>query len=182
MDFHAFVDQELNKKGFMIQQITEDYMNRRLPDIMRFVNSILVEYSAVYGWKPESEAYFLNGLDRKWDFSFAIEQIADHEICFVNFSSVYGNSIHYHGTYAASKHRGQGFAKYHMIKLCQVGIDAGFVHQEGYWPKHNNGSISLHLKMGWKIEEIRKQGTQLFLIANLEEVRDRVYEMVINGK
>lgn len=179
MDFHAFVDQELARYGFSIKRISEEYMQRRLHDIMRFVNSVRVEYSDVYGWNPESESYFLNGLDRKWDFSYSIEKNGDQEICFVNFASVYGDIIHNHCTYAKQKYRKMNFAKLHMLKLCQSGIDDGFSYQEGYWPKHNNGSLVLFLKMGWKIEEIRKQGSQVFMLANLIEVRDRTYQLLL---
>jgi len=181
IDYHAFLDHELGKKGFSFISVSEEYMRLRLRDVMQFVNGIRSEYSDQYGWQPENEAYFLNGLDRKWDFSFAIEEISSRRICALNISSVYGDIIHNHCTYVDNKHRGQGFAKFYALKECQMGLDAGFTCQEAYFPINNNGSIILHLKMGWKIKEIRKNGTQLFMIADLREVRDKTYYMLLDS-
>lgn len=178
INFHDFVDKELSLRGFAIKLISEDYMNHRLPEIMNFVNIIREEHGAVYGWQAESKAYFTNGLNRKWDFSFAIERINTRELCFISFSSVYGDNIHIHCSYANAKYRNMGLAKLHMIKLCQTAIDAGFTHLEGYWPKHNNGSIILHLRMGWQIEDLRKEGNHLFIIGVSLKVRNQVYLML----
>ncbi len=62
--------------------------------------------------------------------------------------------------------RNFNFAKYHIIKLCQTGLDNGITHQEGFWPKNNNGSIILFLKMGWEIQSIRNN-KELFMTADL---------------
>ena len=59
-----------------------------------------------------------------------------------------------------------------MIKIATEGLKDGFEKYEGYWDKHNNGSLILHLKMGFKIEDMRKN-EQLYLVGNLKEVRDR---------
>lgn len=179
-DFHGFVDSKLGEKGFKIAVISEELMNNRLDDFMSFVNNIRGEHNPVYGWKPETKEYFLNGLKDKWKYSFTIMNQKD-EPCFVNFSSVYGDIIHNHCTYARKDTRGFNFAKLHIIKLCQTGLDNGFTHQEGYWPKNNNGSIILFLKMGWKIDSIRNNN-DLFMIADLEKVRNQTYSLVLEGK
>jgi hypothetical protein len=94
---------------------------------------------------------------------------------------VYGNIIHNHCTYARKDTRNFNLAKLHIIKLCQTGLDNGFTHQEGLWPKTNNKSIILFLKMGWQIESIRNN-KELFMIADLEKVRNQTYELIITGK
>jgi hypothetical protein len=180
INFHDFVDTALAKNNFRIVAISEDLMHKRIDDFMKFVNDIRLEHSNVYGWKPESKEYFLNPLVDKWKYSFTIMNQND-ELCFVNFSSVYGNIIHNHCTYARKDTRSFNFAKLHIIKLCQTGLDNGFTHQEGYWPKHNNRSIILFLKMGWKIESIRNN-EDLFMIADLEKVRNQTYELILSGK
>ncbi len=116
----------------------------------------------------------------KWKYSFVILN-SKQEICFLNFSSVYGVIIHNHCTFARKDTRGLDFAKMQIIKLCQAGIDNGFTHQEGYWPKSNNGSIILFLKMGWQIKSIRDD-IELFMTADLVKVRNQTYELVVSGK
>ncbi|MGE5805914.1 MAG: hypothetical protein ACM34M_09005, partial [Ignavibacteria bacterium] len=180
INFHKFVDESLAQNGYKILLITEKLMNERLDDFMNFINGIRKEYSSLYSWAVESKEYFLNGLCDKWKFSYAITD-DNNRISFVNFSSVYKDIIHNHCTYAGKNTRGLNFAKLHIIKLCQTGLDNGFTHQEGYWPKNNNGSIILFLKMGWEIQSIRNN-RELFMIADLEKVRNRTYGLLINQK
>lgn len=179
-DFHAFVDNKLSESGYKIIPITKELMDKRIDEFMKFVNEIRKEYETEYGWKQETREYFLNPLNDKWKFSFAVMNDKE-DLCFVNFSSVYGKIIHNHCTYAAKETRNLNFAKLHIIKLCQTGIENGFTHQEGYWPKQNNRSIILFLKMGWKIESIRNN-EDLFMTAELETVRNRTYNLVLNAK
>ena len=148
---------------------------------MAFVNGVISEHKDIYGWNPEPREYFLNGLVDKWKYSFCIVDQDGQSIRFVNFSSVYGDIIHNHCTYGHKETRNMNFAKLHIVKLCQTGLDAGFTHQEGYWPKKNNRSIILFLRMGWEIESIRK-GTELFMKADLEKVRNQTYELILSGK
>jgi hypothetical protein len=178
INFHKFIDENLAQNGYKISLITEKLMNEKLDDFMNFVNGIRKEYSSLYGWNAESKEYFLNGLCEKWKFSYVITD-DNNRISFVNFSSVYNDIIHNHCTYAGKNTRGLNFAKLHIIKLCMTGLDNGFTHQEGYWPKNNNGSIILFLKMGWEIQSIRN-GKELFMIADLKKVRNKTYELLIN--
>lgn len=180
IDYHGFVDENLAKLGFRILPITKELMRVKIDDIMAFVNGIRNECSGLYGWKTESKEYFLNPLIDKFKYSFTIVN-GQEEICFVNFSSVYDKIIHNHCTYAGKNTRGFNFAKLHIIKLCQTGLDNGYTHQEGFWPKSNNGSIILFLKMGWQIENLR-DNKELFMKADLEYVRNRTYELVLSGK
>lgn len=180
IDFHKFVDDELKKKGFKIVNADEKFVTSRLSDLMNFVNGVISEYKSAYSWSLLDDQFFLNPLKDKWKYSFVILNSKD-EICFLNNSSVYGDIVHNHCTYARKDTRGMNFAKLHIIKLCQTGLDNGFTHQEGYWPKHNNGSIILFLKMGWQIESIR-QDIELFMKADLIKVRNQTYELVISGK
>ena len=153
-------------------------MKTRLSDFMAFVNGIRREYRELYEWQEENEQYFLDGLVDKWKYSFSIMNDND-DIFFVNFSSVYGDVLHNHCTYAHRDTRNLNFAKLQIIKLCQTGLDNGFRYQEGYWPKNNNRSIILFLKMGWQIESIR-EGSQVLMKADLEKVRNQTYELIIN--
>lgn len=180
INFHAYVDQALEKTGNRILRVTKELMDSRLDDFMHFVNSIRNEHSSSYGWNEENKDYFLNPLNDKWKFSFCVVN-EGNELRFVNFSSVYGDIIHNHCTYASRHSRGSNFAKLHMIKLCQQGLDNGFSLQEGYWPVNNNRSIILFLKMGWKIQSIRNKH-DLLMTADLQEVRDRTYNLLITKK
>ena len=180
INFHDFVSAKLAENGFRIELITRQMMEERVDDFMSFINGIRREYSGAYGWEEESREYFLNPLNDKFKFSFTILN-TKNEICFVNFSSVYDQIIHNHCTYARKDTRSFNFAKLHIIKLCQAGLDAGFTHQEGFWPKTNNGSIILFLKMGWQIDSIRNN-KELFMLADLQKVRERTYELILTGK
>jgi len=180
IDFHKFADESLAENGFKIRVISKELMEQRVNDFMNFINGIRTEYNDLYGWKTEPKEYFLNGLVDKWKFSFTVMNGKD-ELCFVNFSSAYGDIIHNHCTYARKETRSFNFAKLHIIKLCQTGLDHGFTHQEGFWPKNNNRSIILFLKMGWQIESIRNN-KELFMIADLQKVRNQTYELVLSGK
>jgi len=182
VDFHKFVDDELSSNGFRVRQITNEYMTARLDDIMDLVNGTREEYARSYEWKSEPREYFLNGLKRKWDFSFAVELISAGTICFVSLSSVYEDILHIHCAYASEKYRGANLGKLLNIKLCQTGLDGGFSRIEGYWPKKNSGSLILFLRMGWQIEDLRKEGTQLLLIADLTRSRDLTYRLVLKEK
>jgi len=180
IDFHKFVDEKLAENGFKIRLISKELMETQTDDFMNFINGIRTEYKDLYGWKTEPREYFLNGLVDKWKFSFTVMN-DKNELCFVNFSSVYGDIIHNHCTYARRETRSFNFAKLHIIKLCQTGLDNGFTHQEGFWPKNNNRSIILFLKMGWQIDSLRNN-KELFMIADLEKVRNQTYELVLSEK
>jgi hypothetical protein len=179
IDFHKFVNDSLEPNGFRIVNITQGLMLKRLDDFMNFVNSIRTEYKNVYGWNTESKEYFLNGLVDKFKYSYAILNNKE-EICFLNFSSVYGDMLHTHCSYAGNDSRNRNFAKIHMIKIAQTGLDNGYREQGGYWPKNNNGSIILYLKMGWEIKGIRNN-KELIMTADLEYSRNRTYKLLTNN-
>jgi hypothetical protein len=154
-------------------------MERRLDDLMRFVNVIRDEYGAKYGWVHETREYFLNGLNRKWDFSFCVEESRSERIALLSLTSVYSEVLHTHCVYAGKAYRSLGLGKFQQIKVCQTGLDAGFARIEGYWPKNNNGSLIFALRMGWQVQDLRKKGTQLLLVADLEHTRDEAYRQVL---
>lgn len=180
IDLHKFVDDMLAASDFRIRLITKEVMEERLDDFVSFVNGIRTEYSDLYGWSAEPREYFLNALTDKWKYSYFILNNAN-EICFIGFSSLYGDRIHHHCSYARSDLRGFNLAKLHMIKLCQTALDSGFTNAQAYWPKTNNGSIILYLKMGWQIDSIRNN-KELFMTANLPKVRNRTYDLLMAGK
>jgi hypothetical protein len=180
INYHKFVEYELAKKGFRMVPVDEKFIKTRLEEAMKFVNEILMEYSADYGWKPLEEQYFLSPMVDKWKYSFAVLN-EKNEICFLSFSSVYGSTLHLHCCYARKDTRGFNFSKHCMIKLCQNGIDNGFASIDAYWPKHNNGSIILFLKMGWKIENIVND-KKLFMKAELADVQKNAYELILSGQ
>lgn len=180
IDFHQFIDQELKQKGYKMVPVTGELMDKRLVDFMNFVNSIFTEYGELYKWKSVDKEFFLNPMKDKWKYSFSVMDMED-KIHFLNFSSVYGDHIHNHCTFAGKESRGKDFAKFQIMKLCQTGIDNGFTYQEGYWPKNNNRSIILFLKMGWQITHIR-DNQELGMRADLEKVRNLTYELILSGK
>lgn len=180
IDFHKFIDESLNKIGYRMVNVTSEMINSRLQDFMEFVNGVVSEYGDIYKWKPADEAFFLNPMVDKWKYSFAVLDKEDN-INFLNFSSVYDDHIHNHCTFAGKASRGKNFAKFQIVKLCQTGLDNGFTYQEGYWPKNNNGSIILFLKMGWQITHIRND-MELGMTADLVKVRNRTYDLILSGK
>lgn len=178
-EINKYIDKTLSDKGLRIVRITEQVMADRLGQIMDFINGIIREYSSNYGWKEESKDYFLNPLNRKFDFSFLIENCITNEICFISFSSVYENDIlHLHLAHSNKNYRGIGLAKYNQLKMCNEAIAQGLLNLDAYWPKQNNGSIILFLKMGWRIDEIRKNGTQLYMKATTHEVLNNLVKML----
>lgn len=180
IDFHKLADDKLAENGYSIKPITQELMETRITDFMNFVNGIRSEYSGNYGWKTEPKEYFLNGLVDKWKFSFTILNEND-ELCSVNFASVYGESLHLHCLYTRRETRSFSLGRIHMLKMYQAGMDNRLAHLDAYWPKNNNRSIILFLKMGWQIESIRNN-KELFMIADMETVRNNTYELVISGK
>ena len=177
IDFHKYTDEKLYEVGFKITALNEEIMKSRLDDFMDFVNNIRSEHTGIYNWHNENKDYFLNGLVDKWKFSYAITDLNDN-ICLVNFSSVYNDAVHMHFTYTGKKYRNLGLAKLHMIKLCQAGLDSGFTKQEGYWPIRNNGSMILYLKMGWYIDQVNEEKHCVKLIAGIEEVRNKTFNLL----
>ena len=180
IDYCKFVDDEMTKGGFRIQLADEYFVKTKLDDLLKHVNGIRNEYNTEYGWDEVDKQYLLNPLVDKWKYSFVILNQKD-EICFLNFSSVYGDIIHNHCTYARKESRGMNFAKLHIIKLCQTGLDNGFTYMEGYWPKNNNRSIILFLKMGWKIESI-VNNKKLLMKADLIHIQRKAYELILSGQ
>ena len=180
IDYHNFVDNELFKKNFQIIQVTEKLINERLNEIAGFVNSIRNEYSLLYGWNEETIDYFINPMDKKFKFSFLIEEKKDREIAFASFASVYGDRIHHHFSYTGKIYRNLGLAKLHIIKLCQTCLDHNFVKLEAYAPKKNSSSIRLLLSLGYEIENIRNLN-EVFLIADLKNVRDSAYNLYLKN-
>ena len=173
-NYHEFVNIELKKKGFCIKSVTKEYMDSRLNDIMAFVNGILNEYKDAYElWKPKPKEWFLNPLNRKFDFSLVIEDF-DGEIALLAFNSI-NNKLHIHFTYVKKKYRSMGLSKLHTIKLSQIGIDRGFQSYEGKADKQNTGSIILLLKMDYKIESMEDNGLISF-IGDLKETLEKTYK------
>lgn len=174
--YYNFAEQELRKKGFIIKPLDEDYMNKRLDECMDFVNNILNEYKESYNfWDLKTKEYFLNPLDRKFDYSFVIEDKFNN-IAFIQFASVYGEKIHRHLTFTKKEYRNQGLIKLHQIKLCQWGIDNGFKEQEAFCDLNNNGSLIVFLKMGFKITGIRKE-IQAAISGDLKNIRDTTFRL-----
>lgn len=174
--FHNFVESELKKKGLNIKLLTEEYIKLRLTDVMNFVNGILNEFKDNYKlWTPKSIEWFLNPMEKKWEYSYLIEN-HNKKICLLNFSSVYGEILHTHCTYVNKEYRNFGLNKLHKIKICQKGIDDNFYKYEGIWDKNNNGSIILYLKMGFKIENMRKS-EQIIMMGDLYDIRNRAFNL-----
>ena len=177
IDFHEFVNTNLGNKGFKIRPVTEEYIVPRLNDVMSFVNGILKEYENTYKlWTPKNKEWFLNPMNKKFNYSYTIEDDMG-KIVLLNFSSVYGDRLlHNHCTYVDKSYRNYNLAKLHMIKVCQRGIEDNLTDYEGFWDKYNNGSIILHLKMGFRIESMRKD-EQLLLRGSLHEIIERTYNL-----
>lgn len=180
-NMHLFVDKELKNNGFQIVQLTEDLLQTRLNDIMFFVNSILREHKHKYPlWDEKNTEWFLNPMNRKFFYSYLI-LTDENKIALLNFTSIYGKNLHNHCTYVDKTHRGKHLAKLHMLKICQRGIEDGFDIYEGFWDKHNSGSIILHLQMGFLIYSMRKE-EQLFLMGDMRLIQKKTLELYKSRK
>jgi hypothetical protein len=102
-------------------------------------------------------------------------------IRFVNFTSISEGKLNNHFTFAHKNTRGLSLAKLHIIKLCQTGLDNGYAKQIGYWPKKNNGSIILFLKMGWEISRIREDDI-LIMEADNAKIVSQTYKLLSENK
>ncbi len=181
IDYNKFVDEELGKLGFRIQLITEEVMKKNIRKFSKFINEAFAEYYDVYKWRKHADdTYLLNPLKDKFKFSSCILDSKDN-ICLVNFTSVLDGKLNYHFTFASKNTRNMNLAKYHIIQLCQRGLEYGYGHQAGYWPKNNNGSIILFLKMGWQISHIREDGI-LILLADNAKVIQQTYKLLTETK
>jgi len=181
IDFNKFVSDSLHTRGFQIFQLTREFMETNIQEVMEFVNKIRVEFSDEWGWKPEGKEYFLNGLVDKWKYSYVITGPSG-ALTLINFSSLYTDAVHMHCTYTHSDHRCLGLGKLHMLKLCETGIENGISKGEGFWPKKNSGSIILHLQMGWKIDSINDSKNCVFLIGDLEKIKNITYRLLTKTK
>ena len=168
----------LKSKGLRFVGLTEEIQRNRTNEIINFTNAVIKEYKAEYCWNEINEEYLSKYFLDKFSFSFLIEEIQTKKIAFLNISSNYNNSIHYHCTYVGAEYRNLGLAKLHMLYMVVLAKRKGLSTFEGYWPKKNNGSICLHLKMGWSIEDLRKNGTQLFLVGNTENIYSKTIELL----
>ena len=135
---------------------------------------------AKFGWEPEEKEYFLNPMDRKYSYSFLIEDV-NKKILMATFVSVYGDIIHSHCTYTSSGNRSLGLAKLVVMGYCLLGIKDGFKKWGGWFPKINNGSLILFLRLGVKIESMR-DNTHLYASGDLKEMVDRAYELYMKEK
>ncbi|GEM_PF-1096012 len=177
VDYHEFVDRNLEEFGMRIELITEDLMKKNIRKFSKFVNDAFAEYYQQYKWrKYADDNYLLNPLKDKFKFSFCIFD-SDEEIRFLNFTSVLDGKLNNHLTFASKNTRRMNLAKYHIIKLCQTGLDCGYEKQVGYWPKINNGSIILYLRMGWEAASIKDDGILIMQADNAEVIR-RAYKLL----
>ena len=142
-------------------------MEFRIDEIMSLVNGVRTEFANDYKWGPEPKEYYLKEIHNKWEFSYMITHSGT--VVFVNISSLQNGNFHFHGTYTRREYRGRNLATYHMAFISDLANKAGLNEMEGYWPKHNNGSLILHLRLGWKIHDLRKNGEQLFLKCRVME-------------
>ena len=181
INYHKFVDDGLSKIGMRIQLVTEDLLRENIRKFSKFINDGYTEYYDAYKWRKHADdEYLMNPLKDKFKFSFCIIDSAD-EIRFINFTSVLEEKLNNHFTFASKNTRGMNLAKYHMIKLCQTGLDNSYAYQIGYWPKNNNRSIILYLKLGWQISHIREDGL-LIMLADNAKIVSNTYNLLCANK
>jgi hypothetical protein len=166
IDYHKFVDAGLEQLGMRILLVTEDLLKENIRKFSKFINDGYKEYYDVYKWREHADdEYLMNPLQDKFKFSFCILD-TNENIRFINFTSVVEGKLNNHFTFASKDTRSMNLAKFHMIKLCRTGVDNGYAQQVGYWPKNNNRSIILYLKLGWQISYIREDGLLIMLADN----------------
>ncbi len=177
IDYHRFVDEGLAKMGLRIELITEEVMRKDIREFSTFINDAFTEYYEIYKWRKHADDdYLLNPLTDKFKYSFCIRNLRD-EIVFVDFSSVTDGMIDNHIVFTLKEYRGMNLAKYHIIKLSQVGLDNGYTKQIGYFSKKNKGSISLFVRMGYEISHIREDGL-IIAYGDSETVLKNTYKML----
>jgi len=181
INYHKFVDDELAKLGLRIELITGDIMQRDIRKFSEFINNAFAEYYEVYKWRKHADdEYLLNPLTDKFKFSFCIRNAAD-ELKLVDFASVTDGKINHHLVFTSKDMRGKNLAKYHSIKLCQTALENGYREQIGYFSRKNNGSIILHLRMGYEISHIREDGL-IIGYADNSVILENTYRMLTEGK
>lgn len=180
IDIEHFIDSELKSKGLRINLLTEYVMRERLNDIMTFENNIRLEYKDKYKIDIKDENYFLNPMDRKFSFSYFIDN-ENKEILSLSLVSVYNDKLHMHSMFTKSNSRNIGIGKLMYMKVCNNGYDKGLKQFEGYWPKNNNGSIILGLRIGMEIQSIRN-GIEVFMIGDLLIIINNAYKLYIKDK
>jgi GNAT superfamily N-acetyltransferase len=179
INYHEFVDTELKKLGLRIELISEDIMKRDIRKFSEFINTAFAEYYEVYKWRKHADDdYLLNPLKDKFKFSFCIRN-RDNDLVLVDFASVIDGKINHNFVFTAKKYRGRNLAKYHFIKLSQTALDNGYKEQIRYFSKKNNGSIILHLRMGFELSHIKEDG---LLVATADNARilQNAYNMLIS--
>lgn len=174
--YHEFADKLLSERKLRIIQITKDCLKNNFIEIKQLVNSTRKEFGSAYNWCEETDDYFLQDLSGKWKYSFGIINQED-KIFLVNFSSLYGEILHYHFTYVSKEYRNKNLAKIHSLKLSQYALDNNLTQQEGYWSPNNLDSISLYQKLGWTIQEQVSQH-KLLLRSDIQTVRDNSYKLL----
>src|SRR4030095_13205042 len=181
IDYHKFVDEELEKMGLKIQLITEQYLNENIRALSKFINEGFAEYYDIYHWRKHADDdYLRNPLTDKFKYSFCILN-GNNEIKFADFCSNLDGKLNNHFVFTANHLRGKNLAKYHIIKLSQTGLDNGITEHIGYFSKKNNRSIILFLKMGYQISHIREDGL-IIVYAKSNTVIDNTYKMLTEGK
>jgi GNAT superfamily N-acetyltransferase len=171
-DISPFVRERLGALGYGIGRLDEHTMRERLVEVAALVNGVRREHESAYGWGPEEESYFLAPMNRKWEFSFHVSTLGGGRMVFVGISSVYGTRLHLHSQFTARECRGLGIGKFHMAYLCDHALKAGIGEIEAYTPRTNSKAVMFFLSTGWQIEDLRKNGSQLFLVGKTDVVRD----------
>lgn len=180
-DYNNFIDTELSKMGLRIELITEEVMKKELREFSKFINDAFEEYYEVYKWRKHADdEYLLNPLVDKFKYSFCIKD-KNNNIALADFASVTDGMINHHIIFTAKEHRGKNLAKYHSIKLCKTALENGLQKMIGYFSRKNNGSIILHLKLGYEISHIREDGL-IIAYADIETVLKNSYTMLTGIK
>lgn len=151
-------------------QINEDYLNNNLKEIKSFVNDIISENQDKYNWTQLDDRYFINPLVNKFTFSYLLKDNKTSKIVFINFSSQYNELIHLHFSFCHSNYRGKNLSKIITLNLIRVAKKYNFKKINGYWPINNTGSLILFMKLGFKINDLIKNKTQIVMEAQVDDL------------
>lgn len=160
-------------------QINEEFLKSNLKQIKTFVNNINSEHKEKYKWASLDDEYFVNPLVNKFNFSFLLKDNKTSKIVFVNFSSQYNDLIHLHFCYCHPNYRGKNLARIIMLNLTSVAKQYNFMKINGNWPVNNKGSLILFMKLGFMINDLIKNKTQVVMEAQVNDLQENLIKSLV---
>lgn len=167
---NQIINSFLNSNNLDLIQINENYLKNNLGEIKTFVNNIILEHKDKYNWELLDDEYFINPLINKFNFSYLLKDNKTNKIVFINFSSQYNDLIHSHFWFCHPNYRGKNLARIITLNLTRVAKQFNLTKINAYWPINNKGSLILFMKLGFIINDLIKNKTQIVMESNVKNL------------